>query len=105
VKEAVRAPVELIVHVGEGDPEKRFDPAGAVIVHGPALAAVNVPDTLAAVPVGPEGGEIVSVTATPFVKVAVPLSSGAAEACTLTVYGPLRALELTWNEPRIEPPA
>ena len=35
VKEAVRAPAELIVHVGVGTPEKRFDPAGATIVHAP----------------------------------------------------------------------
>ena len=75
VKEAVRAPEELIVHVGEGTPEKRFDPAGATIVHAPASAKVKVPVTLTGpVPVKPEEGEIVSVTGTPFTKVAVALS-------------------------------
>jgi hypothetical protein len=52
VKVAVRAP-ELIVHVGEGALEKRFDPAGAVIVHAPLSADVKVPETVTAVPVGP----------------------------------------------------
>jgi hypothetical protein len=75
VKEAVRAPNELIVHVGDGAPAKRFDPAGAVIEHVPASAEVKVPVTLTGpVPVGPEYGEIASVTGTPFVKVAVALS-------------------------------
>jgi hypothetical protein len=71
VKEAVRAPEELIVQVGEGTPEKRLDPAGAAIVHAPASAEVKVPVTLTGpAPVIPEEGEIVSVTGTPFVKVA-----------------------------------
>jgi len=35
VKEAVRAPEELIVQVGVGTPAKRFDPAGALIVQVP----------------------------------------------------------------------
>jgi len=75
VKEAVRAPA-VIVHVGEGTPEKRFDPAGATIVHAPLSAEVKVPVTLTGpVPVKPEEGEIVSVTGTPFVKVAVALST------------------------------
>jgi hypothetical protein len=76
VKEAVRAPEEPIVHVGEGTPAKRFDPAGATIVHAPASAEVKVPVTLTGpVPVKPEKGAIVSVTGTPFVKVAVALST------------------------------
>jgi len=75
VKEAVRAPAELIVQVGEGTPEKRFDPAGSTIVHAPAFPEGKVPVTLTGpVPVEPENGEIVSVTGTPFVKVAVALS-------------------------------
>lgn len=52
VKVAVRAP-ELIVHVGEGALEKRLDPAGAEIVHAPLSAAVKVPETVTAAPVGP----------------------------------------------------
>ena len=52
VKAALRVP-ELIVHVGEGVAEKRLDPAGAVIVHGPLSADVKAPDTVTAVPVGP----------------------------------------------------
>jgi len=75
VKEAVRAPAELIVHVGEGTPEKRCAPAGSSIVHAPASAIAKVPVTLTGpVPVKPEEGEIVSVIGTPFVKVAVALS-------------------------------
>jgi hypothetical protein len=75
VKEAVRAPAELIVHVGEGTPEKRFDSAGATIVHAPASAEGKVPVTLTGpAPVKPEEGEIVSVTGTPFVNLAVALS-------------------------------
>jgi len=87
VKEAVRAPAELIVQVGEGTPEKRLDPAGAAIVHAPASAAVKVPVTLTApIVVGPEEGVIVSVTGTPFVKVAVALSvNGAAESAPATL--------------------
>jgi hypothetical protein len=74
VKEAVRAPA-VIVQVGEGTPEKRFDPAGARIVHAPLSAEVKVPVTLTApIVVGPEDGEIVSATGTPFVKVAVAVS-------------------------------
>ena len=76
VKEAVRAPEELIVHVGDGTPEKRFDPDGATIVHAPASADVKVPVTLTGpVPGGPEYGEIARATGTPFVKVAVALST------------------------------
>ena len=76
MKEAERLPQSLSVQVGEGAPAKRFDPAGAVIVHGPASAAVKVPVTLTGpVPVGPENGETVSVTGIPFVKVAVASSA------------------------------
>ena len=75
VKEAERAPVELIAHVGIGAPAKRFDPDGAVIEHGnprsavpkePAAAVTVTTPTV----VGPENGVTVSVTGTPFVKVA-----------------------------------
>jgi hypothetical protein len=86
VKEADRVPDALIVHVGEGAPAKRFDPAGAVIVHGPASAEVKVPVTLTGpVPVGPDDGEIVSATGTPFVKVAVATSTPAVLPVTETV--------------------
>jgi len=75
VKEAVRAPAEFIVQVGVGTPAKRLDPTGAAIVHAPASAEVKVPVTLTGpVPVGPEYGEIVSATGTPFEKGAVALS-------------------------------
>jgi len=52
VKVAERDP-ELMVHVGEGVAEKRLDPAGAVIVHGPLSAEVKAPETVTDVPVGP----------------------------------------------------
>ena len=76
MKDAVRAPEELTVQVGDGTPAKRFDPAGAVmLLQAPASAAVKVPVTLTApTVVGPENGVIVSVTGTPFVNVAVALS-------------------------------
>jgi hypothetical protein len=90
VKEAVRAPEELIVHVGDGTPEKRCDPAGSTIVHAPASADVKVPVTLTGpVPVKPEEGEIVSVVGRPFVKVAVALSIiPPPTPATLIVYTP-----------------
>jgi hypothetical protein len=80
VKEAVRAPVELIVHVGEGTPEKRFDPAGAVIEHGNPRSAVpkepaGAVTATAPTVVGPENGEIARATGTPFMKMAVALST------------------------------
>jgi hypothetical protein len=85
VKEAVRAPEELIVHVGDGAPAKRFDPDGAVIEHGNPRSAVpkepaGAVTVTAPIVVGPENGETVSVTGTPFVKVAVALSLAGAPA-------------------------
>jgi hypothetical protein len=76
VKEAERAPVGLIVHVGAGTPAKRFDPAGAVkLLQGPASAAVKAPVTLTGpVPVRPEYGKIVKVTGTPFTNEAEAMS-------------------------------
>jgi hypothetical protein len=86
MKEAVRAPDALIVQVGEGAAAKRFDPGGAVIVHGPASAEVKVPVTLTGpVPVGPNDGEIVSATGTPLVKVAVATSTPVVTPVTETV--------------------
>jgi hypothetical protein len=88
VKKAVRAPPALIAQVGEGAPAKRFDPGGAVIVHGPAVKvpAAKVPVTLTGpVPVGPLNGETVSVSGVPFVKVAVASSAPAVVPATVTV--------------------
>ena len=76
VKDAVRAPEELTVQVGDGTPAKRFDPADAVmLLHVPASAAAKVPVTLTApTVVGPENGVSVSVTATPLVYFVVAVS-------------------------------
>ena len=66
------------MQVGEGAPAKRLDPAGAVIVHGPASAAVKVPVTLTApTVVVPENGESVNATGTPFVKLIEAVSVAA----------------------------
>jgi hypothetical protein len=76
---AESAPEESIAHVGDGAPAKRFDPDGAVIEHGNPRSAVpkepaGAVTVTAPIVVGPENGETVSVTGTPFVKVAVALS-------------------------------
>jgi len=80
VKEAVRAPAELIVQVGEGTPAKRLDPLGVTVIerHDPASAARKDPATAETAtgpaPVRPENGEIVKVTGVPFKKPAVAVS-------------------------------
>jgi hypothetical protein len=103
MKEAVRAPAALIVHVGEGAPAKRFDPGGAVIAHGPASAEVKVPVTLTGpAPVLPEDGEIVSVTGTPFVKLVEAVSAVVAPS-TVIVYKPLETTALTVKVPTTVP--
>jgi hypothetical protein len=103
MKEAVRDPEALIVHVGEGAPAKRFDPGGAVIAHGPASAEVKVPVTLTGpVPVLPEDGEIVRVTGTPFVKL-VKAVSAAVTPSTVIVYKPLETAALTVKVPMTVP--
>ena len=86
VKDAVRAPEELTVQVGDGTPAKRFDPAGAVmLLHAPTSAAVKVPVTLTApTVVGPENGVSVSVTATPLVYFVVAVSPRAPGVMPIT---------------------
>jgi hypothetical protein len=107
VKEAVSAPEESIAHVGEGAPEKRFDPAGALIEHGNPRSAVpkepaGAVTVTAPVVVGPEGGEIVSVTGTPFVK---PIEAISLVPAPLTVmlYKPLGTAALTVKVPTTVP--
>jgi hypothetical protein len=80
VKEAVRAPAELIVQEGAGTPAKRLDPLGVTVIerHDPASAARKDPEAAVTAtgpaPVRPENGEIVKVTGVPFKKPAVAVS-------------------------------
>jgi len=105
MKEAESAPA-VILQVGEGAPAKRFDPACAVIEHGPLSAVGKVPMTLTGpVPVGPENGETVNVTGMPFVKVAKASSSIGPPPFPVTSiwYTPLAAAGATVNEPATVP--
>jgi hypothetical protein len=93
VKEAVRAPVELIAHVGVGTPAKRFDP-GAVIEHGnPRSGARKEPagavTATAPIVVGPENGETVNANGRPFVIRVEAVSAPKVTPWTVILYRPL----------------
>jgi len=94
VKEAERAPVELIAHEGVGTPAKRFDPDGAVIPHGnPRSSAPKEPagavTVTAPTVVGPENGKIVNATGRPFVIRVEAVSAPKVTPWTIIVYRPL----------------
>lgn len=75
VKEAVRAPDELTVHVGVGTPAKRLGSFAVMLLHTPTSAEVKVPVTLTApTVVEPVYGVSVSVTGLPLMNVAVAVS-------------------------------
>jgi hypothetical protein len=108
VKEADRAPVELIAHRGNGTPAKRFDP-GAVIEHGNPRSAVpkepaGAVTVTAPIVVGPVNGETVNVTGGPFAK-PVEAVSVAAIPWTVIVYRPLETAGSTVKIPMTVPPA